>query len=333
MLKTVKWIALLCIVAFAGVFSNFYLGVMRVESEWLGDIEKETNVIQDIGSTQRLTITPLINWHTSSESLKTEAGVSYLIETDDTTILFDVGYNKDWESPSPLEFNMNQLGIRLDDIDAVFISHAHLDHNGGQTWVNRGTFSLGVEPPDLSTKKLYAPVPMTYPGTPVQLIKEPTVIAKGVASFGAISRQLFIGHIEEQGLVIHVENLGLIAIVGCGHQTVPKILTRINSAFSQPLYGLVGDLHYPVPEGRIVKLGLNMQRLLASGDGPLQPITWQSMEKDIALLKRSGLKMIALGGHDTSDDAIERFAGAFGKGYAHVRVGEPITITHDESTQ
>lgn len=42
---------------------------------------------------ERVSIIPLIIWHSETPDLKTEAGVSYLIQTDNHTILFDLGYN------------------------------------------------------------------------------------------------------------------------------------------------------------------------------------------------------------------------------------------------
>ena len=302
---------------------SFQQGVKAVELEWS---ESQPGQIANFGSTKSLSITPLVNWHTRDDSLKGEAGVSYLIKTDHSTILFDVGFNQKGESPSPLEHNMKTLGIDLKSIDTIFLSHAHLDHRGGQKWVNKNTFSMGLEQTDLSDKRIFAPTKTQYPNAEVTIIPEATVIDKGIASLGAISRQLVMGKIEEQALVINVEGKGLVVIVGCGHQTVPKILQRAEEVFNTSLYGIVGDLHYPVPDGRLNIAGINLQHLLASGEGPHSPITIDTMKVEAELLKNTGLKVIALGGHDTSDQAIEYFSSEFGSGYSHVRVGETINI-------
>lgn len=319
-------LAFALIVAILGVYRiiTFKLGSNAVEQEW--KMHKPTP-IDDFGSTKTLSILPLVNWHTSDRSLKGEPGVSYLIKTDNNTILFDVGFNQNKESPSPLEHNMKKLGIKLEDIDTIFLSHAHLDHSGGQQWVNQNTFSMGLKQADLSDKQIYAPTYTTYPNTQVNVIPKATSIAPGVASLGAISRQLLLGRIEEQALVINVEGKGLVIIVGCGHQTVPKILTRTDQVFEEQIYGLVGDLHYPIPEGRLSLFGINLQRYLASGDGPHKPISKDTLIKDIKLLKRAGLRVIGLGGHDTSDDAIKHFSDTFGSGYHTVKVGKWISIS------
>jgi 7,8-dihydropterin-6-yl-methyl-4-(beta-D-ribofuranosyl)aminobenzene 5'-phosphate synthase len=52
-------------------------------------------------------------------------GVSFLIEQNDTTILFDTG-----QDAAPILSNMETLGIRP-QIDYIFLSHCHYDHTGG----------------------------------------------------------------------------------------------------------------------------------------------------------------------------------------------------------
>jgi len=322
--KRITVVLVLILMSLAGyLIVTFKLGSDAVKQEW--KTYKPTTIV-DFGSTKSLSILPLVNWHTSDVSLIGEPGVSYLIKTDNNTILFDVGFNQNNNSPSPLEHNMKQLGVNLENVDTVFLSHAHLDHSGGQQWVNQNTFSIGLQQADLSDKQIYAPTHTTYPNSKVNVIPDATVIAPGIASLGSISRQLLLGRIEEQALIINVEGKGLVIIVGCGHQTASKILTRTNQIFSENIYGLIGDLHYPIPDGRLSLLGINLQKYLASGEGPHKPITKETMIKDIDLLKHSGLQVIGLGGHDTSDQAIRHFSDNFGNGYRHVEVGRLITI-------
>ena len=192
---------------------------------------------------------------------------SYLIRTDTQTILFDVGHNQNQTSPSVLQHNMQELGIALDDIDTIFLSHNHLDHVGGLQWSRMQSFSLGNRQIDLGDVQVYSPTPMTYPGLVLRHTPEPQILARGIATTGTIAQRLFIGAIEEQALAINVEGKGVVLIVGCGHQTIPKILQRAKAVFSEPVYGLIGDLHYPVPQGRFTLLGIDVQRTLASGEG------------------------------------------------------------------
>lgn len=280
----------------------------------------------DFGSTQTLEIIPLVNWHSKNKSLRTEAGVSYLVKTDKHTVLFDMGWNEKDEAPSPLQHNMAALGIAEASIDAVFISHAHYDHVGGLQWERSDSFSLGKMQGALSGKRVFAPVPLSYPGTTVQTITQATTLLPGIASTGGIARNLSMGRIDEQAMIIHVAGKGLVAIVGCGHQTVPKLLTKIQRDFNVPLYGIVGDLHYPVPSGRRTFMGLNLQRLLASGAGITQPITLEQIQAEMDLLERSNIQLLGIGGHDSSDEVIDLFVKRFGPRYQHVLVGNPIKL-------
>jgi 7,8-dihydropterin-6-yl-methyl-4-(beta-D-ribofuranosyl)aminobenzene 5'-phosphate synthase len=309
----------------AFVFAQIRLnrGIEEAERAWR---EYEPTAIRDLGSTETLSILPLVDWHASQPGLQTEAGVSYLIQTDHSTILFDTGANQPGTDPSPLLHNMQVLGIRADDFDTIVISHNHLDHVGGMKWARQKTFSLGTEQLDLAGKRAFTPVPMTYPGLTPLHAKDPTVISEGVATTGTIPRQLFIGRVDEQALVVNVKDRGLVLIVGCGHQTVPKLVSRTQAVFSEPIYGLVGGLHYPVPKGRAVTLGLPLQKLIASGDGPFRPLTLEEVSANIRMLSDLGLGLVGLSGHDSSDEVIEQFRSAFGRAHRDVRVGEPIVV-------
>jgi 7,8-dihydropterin-6-yl-methyl-4-(beta-D-ribofuranosyl)aminobenzene 5'-phosphate synthase len=58
-------------------------------------------------------------------SLKTEHGISFLIEKEGRKVLFDTG-----QSGAFIE-NAYKLGLSLHDVEFVAISHGHYDHSGG----------------------------------------------------------------------------------------------------------------------------------------------------------------------------------------------------------
>ena len=326
--RIVVGVALLVALAIVGAFAYLQIrlgrGIEETERLWR---ESAPARLADLGSTRSLSILPLADWHTSRPDLRAEPGVSYLVRTDSNAILFDVGFNRQNEDPSPLQHNMDALGIGTGDFDTVVISHLHPDHVGGMGWALRSTFSLGAEQIDLTGRRAFTPVPMTYPEIAPLHSPEPTVLGEGVATIGTIPRQLFIGRVDEQALAVNVRDKGIVLIVGCGHQTLPRILERARAIFSQPIYGLVGGLHYPVPEGRGRLLGLDVQRLLASGEGPFDPLTEAHVRAEIALLKQHSPGLVGLSGHDSSDPVIEWFREAFGPAYRDVRVGEWIEIS------
>ncbi|TGK34641.1 MBL fold metallo-hydrolase [Leptospira gomenensis] len=322
---------LLCILGTAATTILVLYGVFhetertRVETEWTE--KKASRISSDVlGSTERLSILPLVNWH-SLPGFRGEMGVSYLIRTDHITILFDVGQNTEEENPSPLLYNMKRSGISLSDIDSIFLSHKHFDHVGGKKWERSGTFSLGNEQIGLNGKRIFVPGSITYPGAVPIRIEKPEVLYPGIASIGPISRRLFIGTIDEQALVVNVRGKGLVLISGCGHQTLRKILQRTGNTFSEKIYGIIGDLHYPVPTGRLEKFGINLQKVFASGEGPLKTLQWSDVANDVNILKKLNLSIVGIGGHDSSDETIRLFEDNFGASYRKVLVGKWIHVS------
>ena len=221
---------------------------------------------------------------------------------------------------------MSDLSISMNSVDMVFISHNHFDHVGGKPRQRARTFSVGLEQVPLPNARAFVPIPMTYPGLEPIHAGDPTRIGEGLASTGTIPRQLVFGWIDEQALVVRVADRGAVLIVGCGHQTISKLLERYYQVFSEPLYGIVGVLHFPVPEGRLKLLGLNAQRILASGNGMLSPIKMDDVKEDMNELRGRNLRLIGVGGHDSSDEVIAMFSDTFGDAYRHIRVGERILV-------
>ena len=90
-------------------------------------------------------ITALVENTSIDESIKSEHGLSLYIETEDKKILFDTGQ-------TDLFFeNAKKLGIDLEGVDMLILSHGHYDHGGGmrhffeinkkaKVYVNRASF-------------------------------------------------------------------------------------------------------------------------------------------------------------------------------------------------
>jgi 7,8-dihydropterin-6-yl-methyl-4-(beta-D-ribofuranosyl)aminobenzene 5'-phosphate synthase len=305
-------VALLGLVLFVGVA---FLRLQLAENE----VRQEQQALSaaaplPIGETKTLEILPLYEAAGRSD-LVTGPGVAYLIRTDSATILFDLGNNLDAASPSPLEENMARLGIARNEIDLIVLSHRHPDHVGGQNWWLDNTFSLdGTSQPPLGDLPVYIPEAMTYPGSILTLAAAPTGVAEGVATTGLIGYTqpfpiwLAMPKGDEQALAINVAGQGIVLVTGCGHTGMKRLLERAETAFGQPVIGVVGGLHYGNADG-----------------AALQP--------QIEMLQGLNPAIVALSPHDSGPAALEAFAQAFAGVYQPIGVGAAIALPQPVAQQ
>ncbi|HON79825.1 MAG TPA: MBL fold metallo-hydrolase [Spirochaetota bacterium] len=287
--------------------------------------------LSPMGAVNSLSVMPLVDFYADDPSLKTEAGVSYLIKAGDTTILMDTGLNRKKEHPSPLLHNMKALNISPDDIDMIFISHPHLDHLGGMAEQKKRQFSISKGPVSLRSVNVYSPdvvSPSDFnPGPVVEKITNPKVIAEGIASIGIIPRSLFfLGYTREHSLAVNVKGKGIVLIVGCGHQTAERIIERARQLFDEPIYGIIGGLHFPVPDGRVMAGPLNIQNMFGNDRAPWNPINEDETMHAIQAIREIKPKLVSLSAHDSSDWAVEKFKEAFPQQYVDLLVGREIRI-------
>jgi 7,8-dihydropterin-6-yl-methyl-4-(beta-D-ribofuranosyl)aminobenzene 5'-phosphate synthase len=261
-----------------------------------------------VGETSRLEILPLYEQAASRPDLQSGLGVSYLIRTDTATILFDMGNNPDATNPSPLEQNMEKLGVNFDQVDVIVFSHTHVDHTGGQYWRSKGTFGIGGDTQvSLGARPVYLPEPLAYPGSTPVLSKSPRKIAEGVATTGAIPyvspfpAWLAVLQGVEQALVVNVKDRGIVIITGCGHMGLDSLLAHAQAEFDAPVVGFIGGLH----EGNA---------------------NAQALEPGIQLLNSIQPEIVAVSPHDSSPSVLAVFKQAFQAVYQPIEVGSLMQI-------
>ncbi len=304
------------------LYENYKMAVHRSDSIWQHDQHALTQ-FDDFGVTEHLEILPLIDWFTGNESLAGEAGVAYLIRTDQATILFDLGENSQNEDPSPLLKNMEKLGVTIDEIDFIVISHNHGDHTGGGKWSRQKTFSLTDHQLELEDIVVYTPEQMSYPGLEPIHAPAPVKICEGIGTTGVIPAPLFFLEVGEQALLVNLKDKGIVIISGCGHQTMEKLVRRAELLFDEPIYGILGGFHLPISTGRNIG---PIYRYVVTGHLPWDPLQREDIEDHVALLKTAGVKIVGISAHDSCDESIAVFRETFRENYRDIIVGRKISL-------
>jgi 7,8-dihydropterin-6-yl-methyl-4-(beta-D-ribofuranosyl)aminobenzene 5'-phosphate synthase len=203
-----------------------------------------------------------------------EWGFAALVEADGRRILFDTGANED-----TVLRNLSKLGVTLDDVDTVVLSHNHVDHTTGLLALRRKL--MAASPRALS--KLYAGRGLFWPrldaarqvddrmsrirkeyeasGGTVIDVSGPIEIAPGVWLTGPVPRIHAernwspLGSVrgdkgevedtvpEDMTLVVQTAQ-GLVTLFGCGHAGVVNTLDHVRKSIAPaPVKAVIGGLH------------------------------------------------------------------------------------------
>lgn len=278
-----------------------------------------------IGEVDSLSILPLVERVTSGPRLRGEPGLSYLITAGANRLLFDTGLNLRGRADSALVSNAAALGADLAALDAIVISHLHMDHVGGPGRQRRRTFAFSAEPLELPGIPAYVPAEMTHQRADVITVTAPRVIAPGVAVLPPLPQALFwLGPVQEQALVVNVRGFGLMLVSGCGHPPVERTLAVAERALGIPVQGVAGGLHLPVhPLGT----PLIPQAVLGSPHPPWRLVDERDAAAVMDAIGQRGPRVVALSGHDSTPWAGQRFAARFGDAYRLLRAGEELRVT------
>jgi len=226
----------------------------------------------------------------TARGLLGEHGVSFLINSDEQNILFDTG-----TSATILE-NAKLLGVEWGKLDAVVLSHAHLDHTGGMEKVLKTTGKIRVYVhPDIFKPKyvISADKPPRYngmaktieefqaDGAEFVLREQMTAIGDNFHLIGPIARKKASDDkrmsnrfrkegnelipdplTDEQALTIQTAN-GLAIITGCTHNGLKNTVEQaMDMTGEKRIYAVIGGLHLcHTPADKIKELALWLQDL------------------------------------------------------------------------
>ena len=159
------------------------------------------------------------------DDLHTGWGFSAVVGGD---VLFDTG----GDTPELLD-NLATLGIELDELDTVVLSHGHADHTGGLGGVLDQNPDVTVVVP---TERLAGSVRETGPpGVEVTVAADPTQVGTGVVTTGSVGDS-----IREQGIVCRFRR-GAVLVTGCAHPGLDALLDAARDA--EAVTGVIGGFH------------------------------------------------------------------------------------------
>lgn len=272
-----------------------------------------------------------------SKTLLAEHGLSLLIDTWDgetrRRTLLDTGYNA-----GTLLHNMRTLDLDPKDIEALVISHGHMDHTGS---VNMALEAIGkpipvvchpdifrnrfLEKPQMGLVKLpqlTSREQMVERGAQLSEGRGPTLIAGStVLATGEIPRvtdfekgmpgaqieidgKLGIDKIEDdQALIINLAGCGLVVISGCAHSgIINSVLYARKITGEDKVWAVVGGFHLSGPDMDLL------------------------IESTIEELKKIAPKLI-MPMHCTGHTAITRFHAEFPDSFVLSSVGTRLILT------
>jgi 7,8-dihydropterin-6-yl-methyl-4-(beta-D-ribofuranosyl)aminobenzene 5'-phosphate synthase len=203
-----------------------------------------------------------------SMGLQSEHGLSFWIETDQGSILFDTG-----RTGAVFSHNLSISGLSIPDIRALALSHAHNDHTGG---VER---LLGENPgiPVYGHTDIFRPRYnfrngkyqfVGFPSAGERLAKQadlhlsdtPVEIIPGVWTTGEIierpepegrSAQHYIKtedgwqsdrYKDDLSLIVDKRE-GLAVVCGCCHAGILNTLFHVERMFKRPIITVIGGIH------------------------------------------------------------------------------------------
>ncbi len=232
-------------------------------------------------------------------------GVSYLIKTDQGSLVFDLGHGP--EMPA-LAHNATKLGFKMDQVDALMISHLHPDHMGGFKAAREKQVTVPREIGGADGLPCFLPAAANAEGFQAEVVEGPRMLAAGVASTGPLARSLFLmGWSEEQAIVARLKNKGLVVFTGCSHPTIETIVKMVKRISDEPIYAIGGGLHFPITDSPLRKPGLKAQMIWGTGKPPWKRLTDDDLTRTVDNLNAIKPKHVFLSAHDTCDYAIDRF--------------------------
>ena len=217
------------------------------------------------------------------DALLAEHGFSALLHIEKAgrshQVLFDAGL-----TPNGVAENLRRLELSLQDVEAIVLSHGHMDHTTGmhgivdalgtanlpvylhpEFWNRRRIVIPGAEPRELATTSKQA---LLGAGFEVIEERQPSfLLDASLLITGEVDRttgfeQGFPGHeafhggewqpdpmiLDDQAAIMNVRGRGLVVLTGCGHAGIVNIVRYAQKLTGvQEVYAVLGGFHLGGP--------------------------------------------------------------------------------------
>jgi len=221
-------------------------------------------------------ITVLIEDTNSSAKprLKAKHGIAFLIKAkiddNEATIMIDTG-----PTPEALLHNVDAMGVNLEDVNVIALSHGHYDHTGGliESLKRMKKRVPVIGHPTVFEPKLSLTPHLRLIGAPFRssdvesaggvplLATDPVKIANGITTTGEVPRTTAFERVtgfwtvhnrrfiedkmlDDQSLVIDVEGKGLVVVAGCAHAGIINTIKHAQKITENSrVYAVLGGFH------------------------------------------------------------------------------------------
>ena len=197
--------------------------------------------------------------NSNKDKFENDDGFSAYIEIENNKILFDAGPSEKFMK------NAEKLGIDLNQVNTIVLSHGHYDHGDGLKYFNNKVEFIAH--PNCTLKRWWKDDHSHYSGIQltkeelenkynVHFTKEPYKINQNTYYLGEITRKYPVqlkkwvlengendDVLDDSGMVINTEN-GIIVIAGCSHSGICNIVEQAKKVSNNSkVLAVIGGFH------------------------------------------------------------------------------------------